>query len=110
MRLAAEYGNMDWVKAKQEFDAAKASAGEAVHMKACDRCHSDAGTNPDDEASMLGGQQMGYLRTTFEQYAAGTREQPKKDEGSASTRCPRTRSKRSFTTTAAFNEFCERRR
>ena len=76
--LAAEYGNMKWVKAKQEFDAAKAAAGEAVHMDGCDRCHSDAGTNPDDEASMLGGQQMGYLRTIFEQYAAGEREQPKK--------------------------------
>ncbi len=76
--LGAHYGNMDWVKAKQEFDADLAAAGEAVHAKACDRCHSDAGTNPDDEASMLGGQQMGYLRTTLAEYAAGTREQPKK--------------------------------
>ena len=76
--LAAEYGNMEWVKATQEFDAEKAAAGEAVHMDACDRCHSDAGTNPDDEASMLGGQLMGYMRTTFEQYAAGEREQPRK--------------------------------
>ena len=57
---------------------AKAGAGQAVHDKAGDRCHSDAGTNPDDEASMLGGQQMGYMRTTFAEYAAGTREQPKK--------------------------------
>ncbi|MBT8107706.1 MAG: c-type cytochrome [Gammaproteobacteria bacterium] len=76
--LGAAYGNMDWVKAKQEFDPALASAGEAVHSANCDRCHSEAGTNPDDEASMLGGQQMGYLRTTFAQYKEGTREQPKK--------------------------------
>ncbi len=76
--LAAAYGNMEWVKAKQEFDADLAAAGEAVHADACDRCHSEAGTNPDDEASMLGGQQMGYLRTTFEEYAAETRDQPKK--------------------------------
>ena len=27
---------------------------------------------------MLGGQQMGYLRDTFAQYADGSREQPKK--------------------------------
>ena len=60
--LGAEYGNMDWVKATQEFDADLA----------------DAGTNPDDEASMLGGQQMDYLRSTFAEYAAETREQPKK--------------------------------
>jgi sulfide dehydrogenase cytochrome subunit len=76
--LAAAYGNMDWVKAKQEFDPALAATGEAVHSASCDRCHSEAGTNPDDEASMLGGQQMGYMRTTFAEYAAGTREQPKK--------------------------------
>lgn len=76
--LAAEYGNRDWVKAKQEFDAAKAAAGKAVHESSCDRCHSEGGTNPDDEASMLGGQQMGYLRASFEDYRAGTREQPKK--------------------------------
>ena len=76
--LGAAYGNMAWVKAKQDFDPALAAAGEAVHSANCDRCHSEAGTNPDDEASMLGGQQMGYLRTTFAQYNEGTREQPKK--------------------------------
>jgi sulfide dehydrogenase cytochrome subunit len=76
--LGAAYGAMDWTKANQEFDAALASAGEAVHASKCDRCHSDAGTNPDDEASMLGGQQMGYMRTTFAQYLDGSREQPKK--------------------------------
>ncbi|MDJ0749840.1 MAG: c-type cytochrome [Woeseiaceae bacterium] len=76
--LAVHYGNMDWVKAKQEFDAELAAVGEEIHMQNCDRCHSDAGTNLDDEASMLGGQQMGYLRSTFEEYAAETRDQPKK--------------------------------
>ncbi len=76
--LAAEYGNMQWVRAKQGFDADKAARGEAVHMDACDRCHSDAGTNPNDETSMLGGQQMDYLRTTLEQYVAGARGQPRK--------------------------------
>ena len=76
--LGAAYGNMDWVKAKQDFDAALATTGEAVHGANCDRCHSEGGTNPDDESSMLGGQQMGYLRTTFSQYVEGTREQPKK--------------------------------
>jgi sulfide dehydrogenase cytochrome subunit len=76
--LAAAYGAMDWTKAKQDFDAALAEAGKAVHDKACDRCHSEAGTNADDEASMLGGQQMGYLRTTFAQFMSGDREQPSK--------------------------------
>jgi len=76
--LAAAYAELPYVKATQEFDAAKAEAGKAVHDKQCDRCHSDAGTNPEDEAGMLGGQQVGYLRDTFAQYADGSREQPGK--------------------------------
>jgi sulfide dehydrogenase cytochrome subunit len=76
--LAAAYGAMDWVKAKQDFDAGLAAAGEAVHAKNCDRCHSEAGTVADDEASMLGGQQMGYLRNAFAQFSSGDREQPAK--------------------------------
>jgi sulfide dehydrogenase cytochrome subunit len=78
--VAAAYAEMPYVKATQEFDAALAATGEGLHKEHCDKCHSDAGTNPDDEAGMLGGQRMGYLRTSFEQYAAGTREQPGKME------------------------------
>lgn len=76
--LAAAYAELPYVHAKQEFDAALAEAGKAIHDKSCDRCHSDAGTNVDDEAGMLGGQQLGYLRTTLAEYAAGTRDQPEK--------------------------------
>ena len=76
--LAAAYAEMAWTKVKQDFDAGLAAAGKAIHDSDCDRCHSEAGTNADDEASMLGGQQMGYLRETFAQYKAGTREQPGK--------------------------------
>ena len=76
--VSAEYGAMGWTKATQDFDADLAAAGKAVHDNACDRCHSEAGTNADDEASMLGGQQMGYMRDTFAQYADESREQPSK--------------------------------
>lgn len=76
--LAEAYAELDYVAATQDFDAAKAAAGEAIHSADCDKCHSEAGMNPDDEAGMLGGQQMGYLRNTFAQYADGSREQPKK--------------------------------
>ena len=76
--LAAAYAALPYVKAKQDFDAGKAAAGKALHDDKCDRCHSEEGTNPDDEAGMLGGQQMGYLRDTFAAYADGSREQPGK--------------------------------
>ena len=75
--LALYYFEKPFVAAKQDFDPALASAGEAVHNEKCDKCHSDAGTNPDDEAGILGGQWMGYMETTFAQYLSGEREQPK---------------------------------
>ena len=76
--IADHYAGLPFVPAKQGFDADLAAAGKAIHDDACDRCHSDGGSNPDDEASILAGQWMGYMKTTFAQYAAGEREQPKK--------------------------------
>jgi len=76
--IAAAYAALPYVKATQDFDAALAATGKGLHDDQCDRCHSEAGTLADDEAGMLGGQQMGYLRNMFAQYADGSREQPKK--------------------------------
>lgn len=76
--LAVAYAEKPYVKASQEFDAALAATGKGLHDEQCDRCHSEEGTLADDEAGMLGGQQMGYLRATFADYADGSREQPKK--------------------------------
>jgi sulfide dehydrogenase cytochrome subunit len=78
--VAAHYAGMDFVAAKQDFDADLAAAGKAVHNSKCDRCHSEGGSNPDDEASILAGQWIGYLGAQFAQYRAGEREQPKKME------------------------------
>ncbi len=76
--LAAAYAELPYVKAKQDFDADLAKAGKALHDEHCDKCHSDEGTNPEDEAGMLGGQMMGYLTQSFADYASGEREQPGK--------------------------------
>ena len=76
--IAAYYAALPFVAAGQEFNAELAAAGEAIHARACDRCHSDGGSNPEDAASILAGQWMGYLATTFVDYAAGERDQPAK--------------------------------
>jgi sulfide dehydrogenase cytochrome subunit len=76
--LAAAYAELPYVKMKQEFDATLAAAGEALHNEHCDMCHSEAGTNADDEAGMIGGQPIGYLRSSFKEFAADARPQPKK--------------------------------
>ena len=78
--VAAYYAGMDFVAAKQDFDAALAEAGKAVHDERCEKCHSDGGTNPDDEAGILGGQWMGYMEATFAEYLSGAREQDKSME------------------------------
>lgn len=76
--LASYYATKPFKPAVQEFDAALAAQGAKVHEQACERCHSDGGGNPEDDASILKGQWIGYLRRTFVEYASGTREQPDK--------------------------------
>ena len=74
--VAEHYASLPFVAAKQDFDAALASVGKAVHEQHCSRCHSDGGSNAEDEASILAGQQMGYLESSFAEYRSGEREQP----------------------------------
>jgi sulfide dehydrogenase cytochrome subunit len=74
--LAEHYSQQPFVAAAQEFDADLAAAGKAVHDADCDMCHSDGGSNPEDEASILAGQWAGYLERAFAEYRSGEREQP----------------------------------
>lgn len=74
--LAAHYAALEFVPAAQEFDARLAADGAAIHEAGCAICHSDGGSNPADESSILAGQWMGYMRSTFEHYRTGERDQP----------------------------------
>jgi sulfide dehydrogenase cytochrome subunit len=76
--LALNYFELPFVAAQQEFDADLAAAGQIVHDAKCDKCHSEGGSNPDDEAGILAGQWTDYLANSFAEYASGDREQPKK--------------------------------
>ena len=76
--LGDAYSNLPFVAAVQDFDAALAESGAAIHEQQCDRCHSEGGSNVDDEASILAGQWMPYLEATFADYASGERDQDKK--------------------------------
>lgn len=73
--IAAHFSELPFVAAKQDFDIAKAALGKTIHEQSCERCHSDGGSNADDEAGILAGQWSGYLRTAFAEYASGSREQ-----------------------------------
>lgn len=76
--IASHYAALPFVAAKQEFDPDLAAAGEEIHDRECALCHSEGGSNPEDESSILAGQWMGYLEATFAQYASGDREQTDK--------------------------------
>ena len=76
--VAEYYAAEGFVPANQEFDAALAAMGAELHKAECDRCHSDGGSNADDEASILAGQWMPYLRQSFADYASGARPQDRK--------------------------------
>jgi len=76
--LALNYFELPFVAAQQEFDADLAVAGQIVHDAKCDKCHSEGGSNPDDEAGILAGQWTDYLANSFAEYASGDRGQPKK--------------------------------
>ena len=67
-----------FVRVKQKFDAAKAATGKKVHDTACEKCHSEGGAAADDDAGVLAGQPMAYLKDTFTQYTKGARPQPEK--------------------------------
>ena len=76
--IAEFFAAKPFVRAKQTFDADKAAKGKKIHKTSCKKCHEDGGSSPDDDAGILAGQWMPYLRETFKEYAAETRAQPKK--------------------------------
>lgn len=76
--IAEHYAALTFVPAVQEFDAALAAAGAEIHKAECDRCHSNGGSSAEDEAGIIAGQRMGYLRSAFAHYAKGERPQDKK--------------------------------
>lgn len=76
--LAAHYAAKKFVAASQQADPELAERGRQLHQQHCERCHTEAGGNPDDDAGILAGQHMEYLRTSLVDYRAGTRETSEK--------------------------------
>lgn len=70
---AAFFASKTFVPRKQEFDADKAKAGEKIHADHCNKCHQNGGRVAADDAGILGGQWMPYLRHVLGEYRAGKR-------------------------------------
>ena len=76
--LAQHFAALPFAAAKQPFDAAKAAAGKALHARDCAKCHANGGRDPDDDASILGGQHLMYLQQALKDLRSGDREASKK--------------------------------
>ena len=62
--VSAHFAALPFKSAAQDFDAAKASRGEALHAKHCELCHKQGGTVP-DRGPRLAGQWLPYLRKSL---------------------------------------------
>ncbi len=76
--LADYYSKLPYVAQKQSADAGKAAAGKLLHDRDCKKCHSSGGKDPSDDAGILAGQSLSWLKATLTSFQQGKREQPKK--------------------------------
>ena len=79
VKAIADYlATKPFVRAKQTADATKAARGKQLQEAHCKKCHEDGGSSADDDAGILAGQWMPYVRHTFEEFTSGQRPIPKK--------------------------------
>lgn len=63
--LAAHYSALPFIPARQEYDAALASAGAALHENRCEKCHENGGRTA-GRGPRIAGQWTEYLRSSLE--------------------------------------------
>jgi sulfide dehydrogenase cytochrome subunit len=76
--LALFYAEQTFLPRSQTFDAALAEKGAEIHDSKCENCHSEQGSNADDDAAILAGQWIPYMRAQCAAFRAGDREAPRK--------------------------------
>ena len=77
-QIAEYFASKPFVRAKQEFDPAKAKAGKKLQSTKCKKCHDDGGSLPDDDAGILAGQWTPYMKKQFKDFTSGERLMTKK--------------------------------
>lgn len=78
--LAEYFSAQQFVPAEQSVDAQLAELGGKIHDQRCDKCHSEGGSLPLDDAGILAGQDKVYLLEQLQDFKAGKRWQPEKME------------------------------
>jgi cytochrome subunit of sulfide dehydrogenase len=71
--LAKYFSEQEFEAREQEFDADLAKAGKKVYKKRCKKCHTDKGREAEDDAGILAGQSMTYMRNQLKYFEDGSR-------------------------------------
>ncbi len=72
------FAKQKFVRIPQVYDAELAKKGAEIHINKCDECHGEAGSLPSDNAGILAGQKMSYLREQIRFVRDGKRYTSKK--------------------------------
>ena len=72
-KLAQYYAGRKFIRANQDFDPVLARKGEQIHARDCEKCHSEGGGLASDDAGILAGQWMPYLKQQFIAFGAEKR-------------------------------------
>ena len=75
--MAQYFSTQKLVRFPQQFDPKLAERGKTLHENYCEKCHEDGGRKS-DEAGVLAGQMMPYLRFSLDDFLQGRREIDKK--------------------------------
>jgi sulfide dehydrogenase cytochrome subunit len=76
--LSRYYASQTFVARKQNINYSLIAKGKKIYRRNCMRCHSKNGTNPDDDAGILGGQSKTYLISQITKFRNGERKGPRK--------------------------------
>lgn len=71
--LAHWYAEQPFAPHRDSYDAELAARGRELHDRYCEICHTNLGSDPVDDASMLRGQRKVYLRHALEDFQQGRR-------------------------------------
>jgi cytochrome subunit of sulfide dehydrogenase len=71
--LAEWYGAQPFPPHQDPYDPELAAVGREIHNRICEVCHTNYGSDPFDDASMLRGQRKVYLRNALGDFQQGRR-------------------------------------
>jgi len=69
-----------FIPAAQTIDAALAAKGQSIYKQSCEKCHSEGGKAVDDDAGILAGQWIAYMKQQMAEVKSGARKTDKKNK------------------------------